>query len=36
MYPTITTDYPYISDCDLDAISSLYDGGESSQVICEK
>ena len=36
MYPTINTDYPYISDCDLDAISSLYDGGESSQVICEK
>ncbi len=36
MYPVISTNYPYISDCDLDAISFLYDGGESSQVICEK
>ena len=36
MYPTISTNYPYISDCDLDAISFLYDGGQSSQVICEK
>ena len=36
MAPTITTDYPYISDCDLDAISLLYNDGESSQVICDK
>jgi len=36
MYPTIETNYPYISDCDLDAITLLYDGGQSSQVICEK
>lgn len=36
MAPQITTNYPYISDCDLDAITLLYDGGESSQVICEK
>jgi len=36
MSPTITTDYPYISDCDLDAIASLYDGEQTSQVICEK
>lgn len=36
MAPFITTDYPYISDCDLDAITLLYDGGKSSQVICEK
>ena len=36
MYPTITTDYPYISDCDVDAIVWLYDGGESSKVVCEK
>lgn len=36
MAPTITTNYPYISQCDLDAIALLYDGGQSSQVICEK
>ena len=36
MYPTITTAYPYISQCDIDAIVSLYDGTESSQIICEK
>lgn len=36
MAPTITTDYPYISECDLDAITLLYDGGKRSQVICEK
>ncbi|EIJ66174.1 matrixin [Candidatus Nitrosopumilus salaria BD31] len=37
MYPVITTYYPYISDCDLDAISHLYDGGgDSSNVVCEK
>ncbi len=36
MAPIITTDYPYISKCDLDAIIYLYDGGESSKVICEK
>ena len=36
MAPIITTDYPYISECDLDAIIDLYDGGESSKVICEK
>ena len=36
MYPEIRTPYPYISDCDLDAITFLYDGGQSSQVVCEK
>jgi len=36
MASTITTNFPYISDCDLDAIELLYDGGQSSQVICEK
>lgn len=36
MAPVIATDYPYISECDLDAITHLYDGGESSQVVCEK
>lgn len=36
MHPTITTNYPYISECDVDAITFLYDGGKSSQVICKK
>lgn len=36
MAPQITTNYPYISDCDLDAITLLYNGGKTSQVICEK
>jgi hypothetical protein len=35
MYPEIITPYPYISECDVDAIILLYDGGTSSQVICE-
>lgn len=35
MAPTITTNFPYISDCDIDAMVLLYDGGKSSQVICE-
>jgi predicted Zn-dependent protease len=36
MAPVITTSYPYISQCDLDAIRYLYDGGQKSQVICAK
>jgi len=35
MYPTIEMEYPYISQCDLSAIESLYDDGGSSIVICE-
>ena len=36
MAPVIKTDYPYISDCDIDAIRALYDGKKRSEVICEK
>lgn len=36
MHHTIMTQFPYISDCDIDAIVKLYDGGKTSQVICEK
>lgn len=36
MAPTIMTLYPYISECDVDSISKLYDGGKNSQVICDK
>ncbi|MCH7648823.1 MAG: hypothetical protein IIA83_09475 [Thaumarchaeota archaeon] len=35
MVPIITTNYPYISGCAIDAITLLYDSEESSQVICE-
>ncbi|MFB5612744.1 MAG: matrixin family metalloprotease [Nitrosarchaeum sp.] len=36
MYPTIETNYPYISQCNIDAMVSLYDGGKKSEVVCEK
>lgn len=36
MAPIIKTEYPYISDCDIDAIRALYDGKRTSQVVCEK
>jgi hypothetical protein len=36
MHATIQTDYPYISGCDIDAINALYDGKQSSQVMCQK
>jgi len=36
MYPTIQSNYPYISQCDIDALIALYDGKESSDVICQK
>lgn len=35
MAPVITTEFPYISSCDVDAITSLYDGGNLSKVVCE-
>ena len=36
MHPVILTGFPYISECDIDAILSLYDGEKLSQVVCEK
>ncbi len=36
MYATIQTDYPLISECDIDAVKSLYSGDESNQVTCAK
>ncbi len=36
MAPQIMTQYPYISECNIDAIIALYDGKELSQVVCEK
>jgi len=35
MYPIIGTNAPYISECMIDAITSLYDGKESSEVECQ-
>lgn len=36
MAPIVTTKFPYISECDIDAIVSLYDVGKLSVVVCEK
>ncbi len=36
MYPLISTMYPYISECDLDALTNLYDGKRQSTITCEK
>ena len=35
MFPTITTSIPFISECDVDAITSLYNGNRQSEVMCE-
>jgi hypothetical protein len=35
MHPTIETNYPYISSCDVDAVILLYDGGKKSEVTCD-
>ena len=34
MHPTIETNYPFISDCDISALTHLYDGNVD-KVICE-
>ena len=36
MHDVIQTEYPYISDCDIDAIVALYNGEKRSEVVCEK
>ncbi len=36
MYATIKTEFPYISTCDTNAISKLYDGSKQSKVLCVK
>ena len=35
MAPTMTTEFPYISPCDIDAIVSLYNGEKLNQVECK-
>ena len=34
MYPVIETNFPYISECMIDAIVGLYDGMKLSEVVC--
>jgi len=36
MAPDLINEFPYISECDVNAIVSLYDNGKSSKVICKK
>jgi len=36
MAPVITTNFPYISECDIAAIAALYNGEIKGQVVCEK
>jgi len=36
MHATIQTNYPFISECDISAISSLYDGHEANKVMCDR
>jgi len=35
MYPIIETNYPYISECNIDAIAGLYDGLTVDEVVCQ-
>ena len=35
IYPVIETNFPYVSECDVDAMERLYDDGNTSEVICE-
>jgi len=35
MYPVIETEFPYISECMVDAIAGLYDGKKTSEVECQ-
>ena len=36
MHQEITTPYPYISPCVVEAVHKLYDGRKESKVVCEK
>ena len=35
MHPIIETNYPFISNCDVSAITHLYDGNANDKVVCE-
>ena len=34
MFPSIRTELPYISECNMDALASLYDGSDTRKVTC--
>jgi predicted Zn-dependent protease len=36
MAPDISMQVPYISECDVSAISHLYDGAAMDRMVCEK
>ncbi len=36
MHATLKTAFPYVSTCDANAISKLYDGSQQSKVVCAK
>ncbi|ABX12602.1 matrixin family metalloprotease [Nitrosopumilus maritimus] len=36
MAPTILTEFPYISECNVDAMRVLYNGHESGMAVCKK
>lgn len=36
MAPTISTPYPFVSECDVGAVVELYNGKKTSEVVCEK
>ena len=35
MHSTIETNYPFISNCDVSAITHLYDGNDNGKAVCE-
>lgn len=35
MAPVTATKYPYVSECDINALISLYNNGQSSEIICQ-
>src|SRR3989338_5349357 len=35
MHSTIETNYPFISNCDVSAITHLYDGNDNDKAVCE-
>ncbi len=36
MAPSISTPYPFVSECDVGAVVELYNGKKTSEVVCEK
>ena len=35
MHSTIETNYPFISDCNISALTHLYDGNANDKAVCE-